>query len=1746
MPQLKNALLAFGKLIGVMDDSGSVQFLWFLDPLNNSFNGFPQNRAHLLELVQYLQASGDGNPPDSADFDAAAHLIWVPITISGNVSAGLIWNNDASPLDLGIGAKLKIGQQLDLGVLARLIQMKVAAQFPNQITPEFGKFRVTGSLPVPDFIDSAAINLSIDATAAPHVALGLDVARKPNSAPQDARHFNVPNPNLAWDCARLAVFVLRAWVHSQALQSQSFAAMAGVDFGSSAQGPDNFFTRVDNHLWPALGADAQANGPIQPFPIVGDQPGAAPNFQPWQNSVLSFSNNGQGAITFLWHLRALITGNESSSLFNGSFFFPLVGGGGPAGTPLPPPLDQFATLGSYENTPHTNSVFIGLTTEPNGTTHNLVVDLFNNNGARERIVLASMNGTCVRPVLPNVGDAAWDQLKNFAAGFNGLTAGATDIEVVVGNDTITMTLFKETVSNAGPFDGDYELRLTLAAGGQVSYRFKTPLLEMALPPSPQMPDVDKATLFIGILSWILGTLGLDQQSAEGKLIQNLLTVVQKALASNNPPDVTPLMTSVVELLGQNQVIDFGGSPLKLAFSQGAIEPSVAFGPFKPGDLGDLPVHIGKVEAGAGIDISNGAVKDAKLAFYDLRFGKGAGADATGLVGSLLPDTRQVPGFSVAISVTNQSPFFSITGGGKIPIQETIGPLELAGMLVDLKQQSLLVGLDLSFKLGPINVSAYELGVEFPYSAQPPTPFLHGLSLSLDMSAVKLAGMFAKTNIGDYVGGAVVKVVDMFQLSAIGGYTQLPGDKPSLFIFASLVAPLGGPPWFFITGIAGGFGYNRTLPPPGLLTKHPFIQVMRGDLPISGDSSTALTQLGTYFTPVLGQYWVAAGIQFIAFGFINGKLVVSIAFGNKFSIQVLGLAAFGIQNIAYFELGIEASGDDEVFKLKAGLSKNSYIIHPDIMSLSGDFGLGVWHGGEHAGDFVLSVGGYHPYFKKPEHYDDLARVAVHCVVYGFIRMSVECFFACTPQALMAGASVSLAAEFAGIGCGLDVYIDVFMRWDPFFILARMGVALWFEFFGRHEISVDLQIWTPKFGGTATIDLALVSFDVDFGTPLAAPPPPLLYQFLTKQIGVPSTADYKKAVAPAFNTDSQAGLFRVDFTEGRTTKPQDKSSRQEGVTTPVPVAAEFGFTVTTRLPLNYAMAWDPGLPVIVGKINVPLCELFDLSANFNVTTTNLAFGPKVVEYMKDLFPAANFGSALPSAQSGSRQAVGKIDTSKPSLPLWDGFRLRCEASIAAAPAAITAKPFEDSVGPDEEYPLPLAVAGGAPSPVLVTKSTIKFNTKAQFTVVAAGTVKLSSRQMADILVQKWKPLPLRITWWSARLQRFPIDVRLRGLTVAAPPADAPVIGVPTSPARRSELHAVSFRAAAPKAPVDLRRRRLDKLTRAVNLQTKLLTPPESTATTYKGSISVAEGIVTLLDFEGDTIQKQTLAISGSQTVRVVYLGGGEDFIAADWVVGSGLLTAPARTRRIALIGEGMYPPVAGVAARLSSSGAAMAIAPVTEPPAPVVTRSTPPVVAKPTTPTTTPILTRPTTPTTPAVVWTARENIGVEHDTTVTALGRRAFAGHGCVVECRSRTHFSATPLDAVPGFELLRSATTFQVAFPSVGANGALVLRVAPLVADAGVALQEVRWFAVDALLSGLTTAVGPDSTAFVMSVNSSGPWLLEIDLGRKWRLVQVVACPQTARDMVNLMKADIERDLIDDRLQRSRESAASSATLEVA
>ena len=214
MPQFDLAILSFGKLIGFVDSSGSFQWTWFGDPLDNSFKGMAANRA---ELGLILRALLDRNPEASPAFDQAAGLRWEALSPFSGASVGFVWNEDVGdPLQIGLGALTEIpisDQELALSVLARLLRITTN----GEPSAELGKIRFTGSFPVPDFLQSASIageydsGLTLFLTAEDsNDANGnrvLSFATPPSAAALNA---------LPWDVARMATFVLRAWLRKEA------------------------------------------------------------------------------------------------------------------------------------------------------------------------------------------------------------------------------------------------------------------------------------------------------------------------------------------------------------------------------------------------------------------------------------------------------------------------------------------------------------------------------------------------------------------------------------------------------------------------------------------------------------------------------------------------------------------------------------------------------------------------------------------------------------------------------------------------------------------------------------------------------------------------------------------------------------------------------------------------------------------------------------------------------------------------------------------------------------------------------------------------------------------------------------------------------------------------------------------------------------------------------------------------------------------------------------------------------------------------------------------------------------------------------------------------------------------------------------------------------------------------------------------------------------------------------------------
>ena len=1340
MAELGAAFVSLAHLLGLLDKSGGPNWAFFGDPGTAVLGGLSGDREHLGKLqLALLGETGDADAFSRAD----SGLEWVPLVVEGSFNAGFVWNA-SEELRVGVGATVGVGDDVDLTLLARLatiLDIKVGDKVTHELEHELGQLEFSAAFKVEDdfFLSGGALTATIDPDADPAFGFVLSVEAGSRSASLDF----VASPSVPWDAGRLATFVLREWVRDAALSADASGAIKGIDA----------------HLFAMLG-DSSANGgsPIAPVPLLEPTGTAAPGspfIANWLDSLLGADVTGApGPLTFLWHARALLTGNNDPTFLDGSSYLKLVGP--VTDTSATPP--EFTTDGNIAEAD--DGAYIGFT-GPDGAPDKLVLLL-------RPDPTPGANGDLIVPLVTRAnGVVVRSAISGKTINALATSVPATDLGATQDGTSLVVPL---TDNIAAPPLGTFALHVVLtpempAALAVVSG--ETVLLRT--PESNETPEKIAAAL----LPWVLKAL---PDNGAGALTKAVGDLVADGLGSTEPtPDPRAMLRGLVILAaasagssaGSDVTLEVGDVfELKLG-KDGTIEPKLTLGPIALGDI-DLPIHVGRLGASASINLVDDKLPiltTFSIKIEDLRLTSPGG---DGVAGSVFPDMREMDGFTVAFTWVAPGSVH-IKGSGKIPIQRTIGPLQIVALLVEVSDTDLTVGVDLAFELAMIRVSVYELALTVAFEDGTPSLSLGGLGLSLDTGPIKLAGMFGQTSTGDYVGGAIVSVADLFELTAIGGYTQIPKDKNkpegpkegSLFIFASLVAPLGGPPYFFVTGIAGGFGYNRTLPPSGQLSDHPFLKVMSGELEIGGGSDAQMLEtLSENFHPEQGSHWVAAGIQFTSLGFINGKLVVAIGFGHSFSLTLLGLAGFAINPIASFELAIESTIDEETVYVKAGLTKNSYVIDPDLLSLHGEFALQVWHTGVHAGDFVLSIGGYHKYLTKPDHYPEVERVGVKAVLWDFVRFSVECYFACTPQALMAGAQVSLSAEFAGIGAGLDVYIDVWIKWDPFYMEATLKIVVWFEFLGRHEISVELQIHTPPFGGRAVIDLAIVSFEVEFGSEPGQDDPPPLDRFLSRQLSLPATPnDTNGAMVARFSTADVAGLLRVDLTAGRAAaKPQDDSGAQEGIAAPIAVNAEFVFAVRTKLPIE-ATAHDDG--GVTGLVDLPLCERSDLASRIDLgIAARDAAGaavsagkPKKVWWI-DSFPVATFGATpVTEVQADELPALKAIALAPADAtrPLTDQVTVDYSAGIFPnEDSAVVDAPEFEPPGSDEVLPLPLLTPDGTPAIGYAVRSTLFLGAVAGAGVAARPAKAGPRRDRTLDAINAYKPRPVKVYTVSGDLQ------------------------------------------------------------------------------------------------------------------------------------------------------------------------------------------------------------------------------------------------------------------------------------------------------------------------------------------------------------------------------------------------------------
>src|SRR5258706_7110416 len=243
------------------------------------------------------------------------------------------------------------------------------------------------------------------------------------------------------------------------------------------------------------------------------------------------------------------------------------------------------------------------------------------------------------------------------------------------------------------------------------------------------------------------------------------------------------------------------------------------------------------------------------------------------------------------------------------LEKSFGPVHFNRVGVKYQDAAAWFLLDASLSLAGLTLSLDGLAFGSSLSKFDPKFDLHGLGIDYRTGAAEIGGAFLRTEgklsdgttYDEYDGAAVIKTEEL-TLSALGSYAILEEkdsrgilhNNPSLFIYAVLDYPLGGPSFFFITGLAAGFGYNRSLivPPVDRIAQFPLVSAaVNGASPPQNvkELTATLTQLAQYIHPEIGEIFFAIGIKFTSFQIIDSFVLLTVAFGNELEINVLGLS-----------------------------------------------------------------------------------------------------------------------------------------------------------------------------------------------------------------------------------------------------------------------------------------------------------------------------------------------------------------------------------------------------------------------------------------------------------------------------------------------------------------------------------------------------------------------------------------------------------------------------------------------------------------------------------------------------------------------------------------------------------------------------------------------------------------------------------------------------------------------------------------
>ncbi|KAI1140724.1 hypothetical protein F5Y05DRAFT_423642 [Hypoxylon sp. FL0543] len=500
-----------------------------------------------------------------------------------------------------------------------------------------------------------------------------------------------------------------------------------------------------------------------------------------------------------------------------------------------------------------------------------------------------------------------------------------------------------------------------------------------------------------------------------------------------------------------------------------------------------------------------------------------------------------------------------------PIKKSRGGLSMSGIGISFDNDVLSIHLDASVTIGPISAGVQGLTIKLDLQKMGSLDQLFandrasvarveeavkvsisGINVAFDRSPVLIAGglEYADDEDGKMFAGDIAVSLTEFSIGAYGMYQELKAKPPipaynSFFVYAMVEGTLFTVGWAEIRGLVAGFGYNSMLRLPvgggEELINYPLLKDLGPDF---HSNMVALRKDG-WVTPSIGSLWMAAGLKVRACQTMDIRAVATFSIGpDQKELGLLARASVALPRgssrdkaLMLIDLSIVGKLDflHGELVINGAIEPTSFILHESCVP-SGEFAIRSWFGSDnsHRGDWVVSFGGFHPAFVRPYHYPNPSRMQINWSVSKKVSVTGQGYVAVTPNAIMAGGLLHAAYKWEGVEATFDAHADFLVTMAPLHYTAEMEVFArvsyefrkWcFTFKESVELAAGLRLYGPPLGGTVTIHVAFIHFDVDFGAGGGNQPPGKLslgdFEALVRERSADKTKQNKAHVMAAIS-------------------------------------------------------------------------------------------------------------------------------------------------------------------------------------------------------------------------------------------------------------------------------------------------------------------------------------------------------------------------------------------------------------------------------------------------------------------------------------------------------------------------------------------------------------------------------------------------------------------------------------------------------